>query len=45
MFQTLTKTTITLYLVGGLDVLANVLIPIMHPTIAASVEPDKQIFF
>lgn len=45
MFQAQTKTTITLYLVGGLDVIANILIPIMYPTIAAAVEPDKQIYF
>jgi len=38
------KATITLFLVGGIDVVANILIPVMYTAIDTLAEPSKQIY-
>ena len=45
VFQTQVKATITLFLVGGVDVIANIMIPVMYAVIYVSVEPNKIIYF
>ena len=45
MFRAQAKATITLFLVGGVDVIANILIPVMYAVISVSVESNKRIYF
>ena len=42
--QAQAKTTITLFLVGGIEIIANILIPVIYGIIDTSVEPSKKIY-
>ena len=43
-FRTQFKTTITLFLVGGIDVIADILLPIMYVAIGFMIDPSKHIY-
>ena len=42
--RTQAKATITLFLVGGIDVIANILLTVMYVVINVSVEPSKIVY-
>jgi len=43
-FRAQTKATITLLLVGGIDVIANILIPLLYVVISVSMEPSNKVY-
>ena len=45
VFRTQTKATITVFIVGGIDVIANILIPITYTVILLSLEPSERIYY
>ena len=38
------KATTMLFLVGGIDVIADILLPVMYPVLSTTVDPDKHIY-
>ena len=45
VFQEQAKATTMLFLVGGIDVIANILLPVTYVVLGRSVDPDKHIYF
>ena len=45
VFRTQTKATITVFVVGSVDVIANILIPTMYTAFLLSLEPSKRIYY
>ena len=43
-FQAQVKTTVTLFLVGGIDVMADILLPIMYVAFGIMIDPSKHIY-
>ena len=44
VFQERAKATTMLFLVGGIDVIANILLPVTYVVLGRSVDPDKHIY-